>query len=141
MPEVGAERSMDEILAKVQQEFAEEARQSREVPADIPRSAEVLSLNPAGEVRQLRQPAEENAVTTADEKGVTTALAQLAAIHSERRRSSEFHMGGTARTLEDVVREMLQPVLQSWLEEKLPGIIERLARAELSRVIGEADLT
>jgi hypothetical protein len=50
-------------------------------------------------------------------------------------------MGGTARTLEDVLREMLQPMLQSWLEEKLSGIIERLARAELSRVIGEADLT
>jgi cell pole-organizing protein PopZ len=30
---------------------------------------------------------------------------------------------------------MLQPMLQSWLDEKLPGIIERLARAELARVM------
>jgi len=141
MPEVGAEKSMDEILAKVQQEFAEEARQSREVPADMPRSAEVLSLNLGDDVRQLRQPADENTATTAHENGVATALAQLAVIYGERRRSSEFPMGGTARTLEDVLREMLQPMLQSWLEEKLSGIIERLARAELSRVIGEADLT
>jgi cell pole-organizing protein PopZ len=141
MAEVGAEKSRDEILAKVQQEFAEEARQSREVPADMPRSAEVLSLNLVGDVHQRRQSVDENTATTSDQKGVTAALAQLAAMHAQRRRSSEFSMGGTARTLEDVVREMLQPMLQGWLEEKLPGIIERLAQTELSRVIGEADLT
>jgi cell pole-organizing protein PopZ len=66
------------------------------------------------------------------------AFAQLAAIQRERRRVSEFPMGaGPERTLEDVIREMLRPMLQTWLDEKLPDILERLVRAELARALGE----
>ncbi len=39
-----------------------------------------------------------------------------------------------ARTLEDLVREMLRPMLKSWLDENLPGMVERLVRAEIERV-------
>jgi uncharacterized protein len=39
-----------------------------------------------------------------------------------------------ARTLEDLVREMLRPVLKSWLDDNLPGMVERLVRAEIERV-------
>ncbi len=39
-----------------------------------------------------------------------------------------------ARTLEDLVREMLRPMLKSWLDDNLPGMVERLVRAEIERV-------
>jgi uncharacterized protein len=39
-----------------------------------------------------------------------------------------------ARTLEDLVREMLQPLLKSWLDDNLPGLVERLVKAEIERV-------
>jgi cell pole-organizing protein PopZ len=39
-----------------------------------------------------------------------------------------------ARTLEDLVREMLRPMLKTWLDENLPGMVERLVRAEIERV-------
>lgn len=39
-----------------------------------------------------------------------------------------------ARTLDDVVRDMLRPMLQSWLDENLPALVERLVRAEIERV-------
>jgi cell pole-organizing protein PopZ len=39
-----------------------------------------------------------------------------------------------ARTLEDLVREMLRPMLKSWLDDNLPGLVERLVRAEIDRV-------
>jgi hypothetical protein len=39
-----------------------------------------------------------------------------------------------ARTLEDLVREMLRPMLKSWLDENLPQLVERLVRAEIERV-------
>ncbi len=39
-----------------------------------------------------------------------------------------------ARTLEDLVREMLRPMLKSWLDDNLPGIVERIVRAEIERV-------
>jgi len=39
-----------------------------------------------------------------------------------------------ARTLEDLVREMLRPMLKTWLDDNLPGLVERLVRAEIDRV-------
>jgi hypothetical protein len=39
-----------------------------------------------------------------------------------------------ARTLEDLVREMLRPMLKTWLDDNLPGIVERLVRTEIERV-------
>ena len=39
-----------------------------------------------------------------------------------------------ARTLEDLVREMLRPLLKNWLDDNLPGLVERLVRAEIERV-------
>jgi cell pole-organizing protein PopZ len=39
-----------------------------------------------------------------------------------------------ARTLEDLVREMLRPLLKTWLDDNLPELVERLVRAEIERV-------
>jgi uncharacterized protein len=39
-----------------------------------------------------------------------------------------------ARTLEDLVKEMLRPMLKSWLDDNLPSLVERLVRAEIERV-------
>jgi uncharacterized protein len=39
-----------------------------------------------------------------------------------------------ARTLEDLVREMLRPMLKAWLDDNLPGVVERLVRIEIERV-------
>jgi cell pole-organizing protein PopZ len=43
-------------------------------------------------------------------------------------------LGNNARTLEDLVKEMLRPMLKSWLDDNLPGLVERLVRAEIERV-------
>jgi cell pole-organizing protein PopZ len=39
-----------------------------------------------------------------------------------------------ARTLEDLVKEMLRPMLKSWLDDNLPSLVERLVRTEIERV-------
>lgn len=39
-----------------------------------------------------------------------------------------------ARTLEDLVKEMLRPMLKGWLDENLPALVERLVKAEIERV-------
>ena len=39
-----------------------------------------------------------------------------------------------ARTIEDLVKEMLRPMLKGWLDDNLPGLVERLVRAEIERV-------
>jgi len=39
-----------------------------------------------------------------------------------------------ARTLEDLVKEMLRPMLKSWLDDNLPTLVERIVKAEIERV-------
>jgi cell pole-organizing protein PopZ len=39
-----------------------------------------------------------------------------------------------ARTLDDLVKDMLRPMLKSWLDDNLPSLVERLVRAEIERV-------
>ncbi|RDV01059.1 PopZ family protein [Undibacter mobilis] len=43
-------------------------------------------------------------------------------------------LGNNARTLEDLVKEMLRPMLKSWIDDNLPGLVERIVRAEIERV-------
>jgi cell pole-organizing protein PopZ len=43
-------------------------------------------------------------------------------------------LSSNARTLEDLVKEMLRPMLKSWLDDNLPGLVERIVKAEIERV-------
>jgi hypothetical protein len=43
-------------------------------------------------------------------------------------------LSNNARTLEDLVKEMLRPMLKSWLDDNLPGMVERIVKAEIERV-------
>ncbi|MBR1266140.1 DUF2497 domain-containing protein [Bradyrhizobium sp. AUGA SZCCT0222] len=43
-------------------------------------------------------------------------------------------LSNNARTLEDLVKEMLRPMLKSWLDDNLPGLVEKLVKAEIERV-------
>lgn len=39
-----------------------------------------------------------------------------------------------ARTLDDLVQDMLRPMLKTWLDDNLPSLVERLVRSEIERV-------
>ncbi|PLX33168.1 MAG: DUF2497 domain-containing protein [Hyphomicrobiales bacterium] len=41
---------------------------------------------------------------------------------------------GNSRTLEDLVKELLRPILKEWLDDNLPELVERLVRDEIERV-------
>jgi cell pole-organizing protein PopZ len=43
-------------------------------------------------------------------------------------------LSNNARTLEDLVKEMLRPMLKGWLDDNLPGLVERIVKAEIERV-------
>jgi cell pole-organizing protein PopZ len=62
---------------------------------------------------------------------VAPAVADLAA-------SSDggVHLGG-APALEGMVRDMLRPMLQRWMDEHLPVMVEEAVRAEVARVAAE----
>ncbi|MGH7046784.1 MAG: DUF2497 domain-containing protein [Stellaceae bacterium] len=79
-------------------------------------------------------------LSAATSQAMATAFARLGAVSRERRAAADLPIGGPTRTLEDVVRASLQPLLQAWLEAHLPALVERLVREEIARVVTEAGL-
>lgn len=43
-------------------------------------------------------------------------------------------LSNNARTLEDLVKEMMRPMLKSWLDDNLPNLVERIVKTEIERV-------
>ena len=41
---------------------------------------------------------------------------------------------GPTRSFDEIAEEMLQPMLQEWLDDNLPTLVERLVREEIERV-------
>ena len=96
-------------------EFTEMA-QAMEPPRRPAFEAESSSAGPAPAVQQILSHATVSAVETAFSSLANTVLSN------------------NARTLEDLVREMLRPMLKSWLDDNLPGLVERIVKAEIERV-------
>ena len=70
----------------------------------------------------------------ADERVRLISNQTSAAVDSAFNALAQTVLVQNARTLEDLVREMLRPMLKSWLDDNLPGMVERLVRAEIERV-------
>ena len=56
------------------------------------------------------------------------------AVNSAFNTLAQTVLSNNARTLEDLVKEMLRPMLRSWLDDNLPGLVEKIVRAEIERV-------
>jgi cell pole-organizing protein PopZ len=69
-----------------------------------------------------------------DEEGRLLSSETSAAVDSAFNALAQTVLVQNARTLEDLVREMLRPMLKTWLDDNLPGLVERLVRAEIERV-------
>jgi cell pole-organizing protein PopZ len=61
----------------------------------------------------------------------TAALAQLAQSVTRTREPAP----GASKTLEEVVREAVEPLLKQWLDQHLPRIVERMVREAIDRVV------
>jgi hypothetical protein len=62
------------------------------------------------------------------------STAASAAVHSAFGTLAHSVLAQNPRTLEDLVKEMLRPMLKAWLDDNLPVMVERLVRAEIERV-------
>ena len=48
-------------------------------------------------------------------------------------------LGSSARTLEELVKDLLRPMLKEWLDENLPPLVQRLVEREIGKLAGRAD--
>ncbi|HLH95455.1 MAG TPA: DUF2497 domain-containing protein [Xanthobacteraceae bacterium] len=142
---VANENLLDEMLAELNVEPPPE-----EPPAsDVLDLTEAMAETPAAPPPPFRTidgqsdlvfedtPAEPEAATLhfqERERRPLMSAATSAAVDSAFNTLAHTVLVQNARTLEDLVKEMLQPLLKSWLDDNLPGLVERLVRAEIERV-------
>ena len=131
MQSPGREPSMEDILASIKKVIAEEKELRVTVAADS-------SGEPDGD---------EDDVLELDEPLAPPAdlgpplLDEQAAGHSRQALEQLSTVAATAppppgNPLEEVVREMLRPVLKQWLDENLPAIVDEHVKREISRITG-----
>ncbi len=52
--------------------------------------------------------------------------------------SAATPVGAEGRTLEDIVKALMRPLLKEWLDANLPHLVDRIVREEIERVVGRA---
>jgi len=78
------------------------------------------------------RPMPASAPPVSDDPIISSATA--AAVDSAFNALAQTVLVQNAKTLEDLVKEMLRPMLQHWLDNNLPTLVERLVRQEIERV-------
>lgn len=118
-PEMAAPAEDD--IAFVEPEPPKPAATARPAPvAPPPRAAEP----PAVTQPRPMLPLEERLISEATDSAISSAFGRL----------THTILSQNARTLDDLVQDMLRPMLKSWLDDNLPTLVERLVRAEIERV-------
>jgi len=100
-------------------------------PPPRPEPPPPLPLPPMPEESPDRLVSEDTAVAS------VAALSQLNTMGG-RDQLGNLPLGDAGRTLEDLVRELLRPMLRDWLDAHLPQLVERLVREEIQRMSREA---
>ncbi|MBT5416067.1 MAG: DUF2497 domain-containing protein [Rhodospirillaceae bacterium] len=82
-------------------------------------------------------------ITDRAASGASQALSELAGALGDSRPGPDsgaaLPLGGSNRTVEDLVREMLRPMLREWLDANLPDLVQRLVRKEIKEMVRRAE--
>lgn len=139
-----AAMSQDDIDAMLADQAADETDiLELSDPVEAPNAEQNFRQVPAGDVVFREEAAQEAPMPPQPQ-----SYAPPSAIPAERLLSAETNAAVSAafgslastilsensRTIEDLVREMLRPMLKAWLDDNLPGLVERMVRAEIERV-------
>jgi cell pole-organizing protein PopZ len=136
MISTGREPSMEEILASIKKVIAEDKdARSGETAVEQPRhdfeernEDDVLELSDELAPKADIGPP----LLDAAAAGATrSALDQLSTVAA-----SVPAMPQQANPLEELVREMLKPILKQWLDDHLPRLVDEHVKREISRITG-----
>ncbi len=130
------ERTMEEIMATIGKAVSDES--GVDTPADPEADAEDDILELVDEV-----PPEDDAGAEAGEELISTSVAAASAeafaglakaVEQGETDARRLPVREGGETIEDMVRAMLKPMLNEWLDAHLPDIVERLVEEEIQRL-------
>lgn len=105
--------------------------------------ARTQSISSATAETQSVPPVQKPKTQRSAEKAVTEQAETLLSSEAGASATSAFEslssvvLSKSPRTLDDLVQDMLRPLLKSWLDENLPPLVEKLVRAEIERISGK----
>jgi uncharacterized protein len=146
-PGASADPSMEDILGSIRRILSEDEVAIPPPPGPVPKAAvpEILDMTEdtlVADQAQVPSPVPTNPPAEPDRLLIAPAVAAAAAASVgtllravAANRSSAVTRGGPS--IEDVVRAELRPMLKDWLDAHLPGVVERLVRTEIERVLGQ----
>jgi uncharacterized protein len=101
---------------------------------EVPAAAQFRTIDGSSDIGFADAPEQPSPRAIRDPQPQLLSRETSAAVDSAFNTLAQTVLVQNARTLEDLVREMLRPMLKGWLDENLPGMVERLVRAEIERV-------
>lgn len=113
-------------------EMPQSSTETAERADDIEFSETVTSQDHRDETVAQRMAAVSHHANIASQRILSEST--VSAVESAFNSLAHTVLSNNARTLEDLVREMLRPMLKSWLDDNLPGLVERIVKAEIERV-------
>lgn len=140
MGDIQQDPSMEEILASIKRVIREDGRMPGQAARTAPRRngrPEPVPPTPAPppeeDVLELDDPVEAEDGLISDNAAAASrqSLAALSAV-----RAAPLPAPTDGGALENVVRDMLRPILKDWLDEHLPQIVEELVTREIARITG-----
>jgi uncharacterized protein len=136
MQSPGREPSMEDILASIKKVIAEEKdlRTSPVEPAQEP--ADAAPETDEDDVLELAEPLAppmDLGPPLVDQEVAETSRHSLEVLSSV---AASVPPPPQVNPLEEVVREMLRPILKQWLDDHLPAIVDEHVKREISRITG-----
>jgi cell pole-organizing protein PopZ len=102
-------------------------------PTDLIAEAPVEPAAPVAAVRSL----DDGLISPPPAGEATSQFSVLAAAVAGERMGQSMGVG--ARTIEDLVKEVMRPMIKEWLDENLPALVERLVGREIDRMARRAE--
>jgi cell pole-organizing protein PopZ len=106
-------------------------------PPPVKAAAKAPAPAPAPSVAAARA---DGLISSETAQATAAALANLAAsVSHDADAGMQIALGAPGRTLEDIVKDLLRPMIQNWLDANLPAITERLVRREIQRIANRVE--
>lgn len=117
---------------------AEKAEPNPSAPNEPAEEHEILDLADMelSEIVELDDGESESPLVADEVRGAMQEnLAALAMLSEPPAKPQIVRSGETS--LEGMTRELLRPMLAEWLEQNLPGMVEKMVQAEIARIAGK----
>ncbi len=94
----------------------------------------------AAEPAAKPEPDDERLVSTAAADAASKPFADLARVaEPEPAPATGPSFGDSGRTVEDLVMELMRPMLREWLDDNLPTLVERLVQKEIRYLVRRSE--